>query len=133
MIEINEITQAVFESRFTDSWGRDYLSGRFGVDLAGREHFRPGQPPAEWTNLVDHLRHRSVSDADGVTTGVATTASTGRLIDRFHDRAMFLVVHNSEVLGFVGRRELTSPTPTRAALLGQDPVGGPHWVVPSRE
>ena len=104
MIEINEITQTFFESRFVDSWGRDYLTGRFGIDLAGHEHFRPGQAPAGWTNLVDHLRHRGVSDAEMVATGVATTASTGRLIDRFRDRVMFPVVHNGEVLGFVGRR-----------------------------
>ena len=104
MVEINELTQAFFESRFTDSWGRDYLAGRFGVDLAGDERFRPGQAPAGWTNLVDHLRGRGVSDAEMLATGVATEASTGRLIDRFRDRVMFPVIHQGEVLGFVGRR-----------------------------
>ncbi len=119
MLEINEITQAFFESRFTDSWGRDYLTGRFGIDLAGHEHFRPGQAPAGWTNLVDHLRHRGVSDAEMLATGVATTASTGRLIDRFRDRVMFPVVHNVEVLGFVGRR--------RPELTDAD-KGGPKYL-----
>lgn len=37
-------------------------------------------------------------------TGVATEASTGRLIHRFRDRVMFPVIHQGEVLGFVGRR-----------------------------
>ncbi|WP_036490578.1 MobF family relaxase [Nocardioides sp. CF8] len=119
MLEISEITQTFFESRFTDSWGRDYLTGRFGIDLAGHEHFRPGQAPAGWTNLVDHLRHRGVSDAEMVATGVATTASTGRLIDRFRDRVMFPVVHNGEVLGFVGRR--------RPDLTDAD-KGGPKYL-----
>ncbi|MGK2875318.1 MAG: AAA family ATPase [Nocardioides sp.] len=104
MVEINELTQTFFESRFTDSWGRDYLTGRFGVDLAGDERFRPGQAPAGWTNLVDHLRDRGVSDAEMLATGVATEASTGRLIDRFRDRVMFPVIHQGEVLGLVGRR-----------------------------
>lgn len=104
MIEINELTQAFFESRFTDSWGRDYLTGRFGVDLAGDARLRPGQAPAGWTNLVDHLRGRGVSDAEMLATGVATEACTGHLIDRFRDRAMFPVIHQGEVLGFVGRR-----------------------------
>lgn len=104
MVEINELTQAFFESRFTESWGRDYLTGRFGVDLAGDERFRPGYAPAGWTNLVDHLRRRGVSDAEMLATGVAAEASTGRLIDRFHDRVMFPVIHQGEVLGFVGRR-----------------------------
>ncbi|MDO9494924.1 MAG: toprim domain-containing protein, partial [Nocardioides sp.] len=104
MVEINELTQAFFADRFTDSWGRDYLTGRLGVDLADDERFRPGQAPAGWTNLVDHLRGRGVIDAEMLTTGVATEASTGRLIDRFRDRVMFPVIHQGEVLGFVGRR-----------------------------
>ncbi len=36
--------------------------------------------------------------------GVATTASTGRLIDRFRDRAVFPIRHDGVILGFVGRR-----------------------------
>jgi DNA primase catalytic core len=104
MVEINELTQSFFEDRFTDSWACDYLTGRFGVDLAGDERFRPGQAPAGWTNLVDHLRGRGVSYAEMLATGVATEASTGRLIDRFRDRVMFPVIHQGEVLGFVGRR-----------------------------
>jgi len=119
MLEINDMAQAFFEARFADSWGRDYLTGRFGVDLAGDERFRPGQAPAGWTNLVDHLRGRGVSDAEMVATGVATEASTGRLIDRFRDRVMFPVIHQGEVLGFVGRR--------RPDLTDAD-KGGPKYL-----
>lgn len=113
MLEINNLTQAFFAERFTNSWGREYLTSRFSVDLAGHEHFRPGQAPAGWTNLVDHLRRHGVTDTEMLTTGVATTASTGRLIDRFRDRVMFPITRTGnngvEILGFVGRRrpELT--------------------------
>src|SRR3546814_6929337 len=93
MLEINDMAQGFFEGRFTDSWGRDYLIGRFGVDLAGDERFRPGQAPAGWTNLVDHLRGRGVSDAEMGATGVATEASTGRLSARFRDRGGVPVNH----------------------------------------
>ncbi|WP_278258250.1 hypothetical protein [Nocardioides convexus] len=126
MLEINDMTQAFFEARFqssSGSWGRDYLTGRFGVDLAGDERFRPGQAPAGWTNLVGHLRSRDVSDAEMVATGVASEASTGRLIDRFRDRVMFPVIHHNngqrEVLGFVGRR--------RPGLTDAD-KGGPKYL-----
>ena len=34
---------------------------------------------------------------------VATVASTGRLIDRFRDRVVFPIIHNQEILGFIGR------------------------------
>lgn len=104
MIEINEMTQTFFEARFDDSWGRDYLAGRFGLDLAGHEDFRPGQAPAGWTNLVDHLRRHGVADAEMLAAGVASESSKGNLIDRFRDRVMFPVVHQDQILGFVGRR-----------------------------
>jgi DNA primase len=39
-----------------------------------------------------------------IITGVATTASTGRLIDRFRNRVVFPIIHDGEVLGFIGRR-----------------------------
>ena len=115
MLEVNELTLSFFESQFTDSWGRDYLAGRFGDDLAGDQRFRPGQAPAGWTKLVDHLRRHGVSDDEMVAVGVATVARTGRLIDRFRDRVIFPVIHHNlnagpnagahpEVLGFVGRR-----------------------------
>ncbi|GAB6986813.1 MobF family relaxase [Nocardioides pyridinolyticus] len=119
MLEINDMARAFFEARFTDSWGREYLTGRFGIDLAGDERFRPGQAPAGWTNLVDHLRGHGVSDAEMVATGVATEARTGRLIDRFRDRVMFPVIHQGEVLGFVGRR--------RPDLTDAD-KGGPKYL-----
>ncbi len=32
------------------------------------------------------------------------TASTGRLIDRFRDRVVFPIIHDGQILGFVGRR-----------------------------
>jgi len=123
MLEINDLTLAFFEHQFTNSWGRGYLTDRFGVDLAGHEHFRPGQAPAGWNNLVQHLRRHGVSDAEMLAAGVASTASTGRLIDRFRDRVMFPVIHRCEVLGFVGRRH---PDLTDADQ--QNGNGGPKYL-----
>ena len=104
MIEINELAQTFFETRFGNSWGRDYLAERFGLDLAGHADFRPGQAPAGWTHLVTHLRRHGVTDDEMIAAGVATPSSKGRLIDRFRDRVMFPIVHQDQILGFVGRR-----------------------------
>lgn len=108
MLEINDLTQEFFETCFTDSWGREYLADRFGIDLAGNQQFRPGQAPAGWNHLVTHLRRLGVTDQEMLATGVATTARTGRLIDRFRDRVMLPIIHHrtneKEILGFVGRR-----------------------------
>jgi DNA primase len=66
--------------------------------------YRPGQAPAGWTGLVNHLRSRGVTNDEMTAAGVATVARTGSLIDRFRDRLMFPIIHNREILGFVGRR-----------------------------
>ena len=104
MIEINQMALSYFRSQFPSSWGQAYLADRFGQDLTDDVRFRPGQAPAGWTGLVNHLRSRGVTGEEMTAAGVATVASTGRLIDRFRDRVMFPIIHNGEILGFVGRR-----------------------------
>jgi DNA primase catalytic core len=104
MLEINELSLAYLRRHFPSSWGQKYLADRFGEDITNDPRFQPGQAPAGWTNLVDHLRQHGVTDEEMITTGVATMASTGRLIDRFRDRVVFPIIHNGEVLGFIGRR-----------------------------
>ena len=104
MIEINQMALSYFRSQFPSSWGQAYLADRFGQDLTDDVRFRPGQAPAGWTGLVNHLRSRGVTSDEMTAAGVATVASTGRLIDRFRDRVMFPIIHNGEILGFVGRR-----------------------------
>jgi hypothetical protein len=104
MIEINELTLAYFRRHLPSSWGQHYLADRFGEDITNDPRFQPGQAPAGWTNLVNHLRQHSVTDDEMIITGVATMASTGRLIDRFRNRVVFPIINNGEVLGFIGRR-----------------------------
>ena len=104
MIEINQMALSYFRSQFPSSWGQAYLADRFGQDLTDDVRFRPGQAPAGWTGLVNHLRSRGVTSDEMTAAGVATVASTGRLIDRFRDRVIFPIIHNGEILGFVGRR-----------------------------
>ena len=98
------VSLAYFRRRFPSSWGQHYLADRFGEDITNDPRFQPGQAPAGWTNLVNHLRQHGVSDDEMIITGVATRASTGRLIDRFRDRVVFPIIQNGEVLGFIGRR-----------------------------
>ena len=104
MIEINQMAWSYFRSQFPSSWGQAYLTDRFGQDLTDDVRFRPGHAPAGWTGLVNHLRSRGVTGDEMTAAGVATVASTGRLIDRFRDRVIFPIIHNGEILGFVGRR-----------------------------
>jgi DNA primase catalytic core len=104
IIEINQMALSYFRSQFPSSWGQAYLADRFGQDLLDEPRFRPGQAPAGWTGLVSHLRSRGVTREEMTAAGVATVASTGDLIDRFRDRVVFPIIHNGEILGFVGRR-----------------------------
>lgn len=105
MVDINEATTRFYQARYTGSWARDYITERLHGDITGHEHYRPGYAPAGWTTLVDHLRGMGFTDDELLVTGVASTASTSRLIDRFRDRAMFPIVNVAgEVIGFSARR-----------------------------
>jgi DNA primase catalytic core len=104
MAEINQLSLAFFRRNFPSSWAQHYLADRFGEDITDDPRYQPGHAPAGWTNLVDHLRRHGVTNQEMTITGVAVTASTGRPIDRFRDRVIFPIIHDSQVLGFVGRR-----------------------------
>jgi DNA primase catalytic core len=104
MLEINGMSLAYFRRHFPSSWGQHYLADRLGEDLTDDPRFQPGQAPAGWTNLIDHLRQHGISDDEMIITGVATMASSGRLIDRFRNRIVLSIIHDDEVLGFIGRR-----------------------------
>ncbi|WP_114905345.1 MobF family relaxase [Ornithinimicrobium murale] len=106
LAHVNAMALAFYEGRFaTGGWARDYLTDRFGQDVAGHAHVRPGYAPAGWTHLVDHLRARGVTTLELTESGLASTTRDGRLIDRFRDRALFPIQDSrGQVLGFIGRR-----------------------------
>ena len=101
---VNELALAYYQDSYRGSWAQPYLAGRFGTDIADDPDIRPGYAPAGWTSLVTHLHRQGVTDDELLDSGLAVRASTGRLIDRFRDRAVFPIVHDQQVLGFVGRR-----------------------------
>ncbi|SOC51155.1 MobF family relaxase [Ornithinimicrobium cerasi] len=107
LAQVNAMALHFYEQQLAaGGWARDYLADRFGQDVAAHPHVRPGYAPAGWTRLVDHLRTQGVTDTELHASGLATTTTDGRLIDRFRDRAVFPITdHTSaQVLGFVGRR-----------------------------
>jgi DNA primase catalytic core len=104
MVEVNQLSLAYYRRQLPSSWAQHYLADRFGADISNDIRFQPGHAPAGWTNLVDHLRRHGVTDQEMLITGVATMASTGRLIDRFRDRVVFPIIGDGQILGFVGRR-----------------------------
>jgi DNA primase catalytic core len=104
MVEVNQLSLAYFRRHLPSSWAQHYLAERFGGDISKDTRFQPGHASAGWTNLVDHLRRHRVTDQEMTITGVAIPASTGRLIDRFRDRVVFPIIHDGQILGFVGRR-----------------------------
>lgn len=119
LLQVNNLTRAYYEQSLPGSWAHQYLHDRFGMDLTGHPDFAPGYAPQGWTRLVDHLHQAGVTGDEMLAAGVATVASTGRLIDRFRDRAIFPITHQGEVLGFVGRRHPD---------LTDDDRGGPKYL-----
>ncbi|MFB9733453.1 MobF family relaxase [Ornithinimicrobium kibberense] len=122
LAQVNAMALHYYEQQLTaGGWARDYLTDRFGQDVAGHPHVRPGYAPTGWTRLADHLRAQGVTDTELQTTGLATTTKDGRLIDRFRDRAVFPITDTSgQVLGFVGRRNPSTTDDT--------PHAGPKYL-----
>jgi DNA primase catalytic core len=119
MLEINQLALAYYCEQYEGSWAQQYLAKRLGQDPARTAGLRPGYATPGWTSLVAHLRRLGVTDEQMTATGVATPARTGRLIDRFRDRAVMPIVHEGKVLGFVARR---NPT------LGDADKAGPKYL-----
>ena len=119
MLEVNQLAQDFYRDQYEGSWAHGYLAERLGQDPARTPGLRPGYAPAGWTNLVTHLRRLGVTDEEMTEAGVATPARTGRLIDRFRDRAVMPIVHGGQVLGFVARR---NPD------MGHDDNAGPKYL-----
>ena len=64
MVEVNQLSLAYFRRHLPSSWAQQYLADRFGEDITDDLRFQPGQAPAGWTNLVDHLRRHGVTDEE---------------------------------------------------------------------
>ena len=109
LAHINELTTRFYEYRLHGSWAQPYLTNRLRQDIAGHPEIRPGYAPDGWTTLVNHLRGQGITEQEMITTGVATRAATGRLIDRFRDRLVFPITREGRVLGFVARRNPQHP------------------------
>jgi len=118
LLELNGQARDFFAGAYPGSWAQQHLHQRLGTDLLDDPRFTPGYAPAGWTHLVEHLRARGATDGELIEAGLATTARTGRLIDRFRDRLILPIqtLDSSQaatapeastvmqVIGFVGRR-----------------------------
>jgi DNA primase catalytic core len=104
LAQVNQLAATYYQTCLPGSWAEPYLTERLQTDPTTLATVRAGYAPDGWTGLVSHLRRHGVTDTEMLTAGVAQTASTGRLIDRFRDRAVVPIVHDGAVLGFVARR-----------------------------
>lgn len=105
LLEINELAAAFYQANLPHSWAQPYLEDRFGASVDELPDVRPGYAPAEWRSLLQHLSRHGVSTDEAIAAGLAKrNEDTGTTYDRLRDRVVFPVIHNGEVLGFVGRR-----------------------------
>ncbi|MCC6497153.1 MAG: relaxase domain-containing protein [Propionibacteriaceae bacterium] len=105
LAHINQLAADYYQAQLPGSWAQDYLAERFRNDVTDHPQMRPGYAPDGWRSLVTHLRHHDVTDVELIVAGLAKRSErTGVLYDRFRDRAVLPVVHDGQVLGFVGRR-----------------------------
>jgi DNA primase len=93
------------------SWVPSYLTDRcLGEALNPAHGLAVGYAPPRWTSLVDHLRDLGYTDATLTESGLALTARTGRLIDRFRDR-LVIPLHDGggRVIAFTARAAPGAP------------------------
>jgi DNA primase catalytic core len=102
---VNAAAWDLWQSHAADSWVTGHLTER-GL------HPEAGHAPAGWTTTLDALRARGISDDALLEAGLATRASTGRLIDRFRDRLALPIRDGQDrIIAFTARAnpEITDP------------------------
>ena len=107
LLELNRHALDYYRDRYPAGWAPGYLTARLGTDLAGDPRYTPGYAPPGWTHLTDHLRDRGATDDELLAAGLATRATSGRLIDRFRDRLILPIYNGDDLVGYIGRRNPT--------------------------
>jgi DNA primase len=103
LVAVHRLAVAFYRDRLDGSWVPDYLDQR-GLGAALDDPWAAGYAPDGWTYLVDHLRENGVDDGVLLASGLATTARTGNLIDRFRDRLVLPIRDPAgDVVAFIGR------------------------------
>ncbi len=109
-LELNRHAQEFFTGAYPGSWAAAHLLERLGTDLTEDPRYAPGYAPASWTALTHHLRRHGATDDELLAAGLASTARTGRLIDRFRDRLILPIRDaDGQILAFIGRRNPDTP------------------------
>jgi len=104
VLELNRLAAELYTRSYDGSWAQAYLVDRLGADPAQTTTHLIGFAPKGWTTLVDHLRGSGATEDELIGAGLASRASTGRLIDRFRDRAVFAIRDQDDIVGWIGRR-----------------------------
>ncbi len=82
---------------------RSYLLGR-GLSPATITRFGLGYSPDGWDGLLSELTSRGYTKSELLEAGLVTTGKSGKIYDRFRDRAMFPIIDiRGTVIGFGGR------------------------------
>ncbi len=82
---------------------RGYLLGR-GLSPSTITRFGLGFSPEGWDGLLSELTTLGYTKSELLETGLVTTGKSGKIYDRFRDRAMFPIIDvNGTVIGFGGR------------------------------
>lgn len=81
----------------------DYFKSR-GLRAETVREFKLGYAPPGWSNLIDHLTSRGVTESAVEACGLALRKDQGRPYDRFRDRIIFTLFDAAgRAIGFAGR------------------------------
>ncbi len=106
--EVNRLAWQWFTRPIGHEYGLSYLRHHRHIDVRPAEletgTVLVGHTGHGWTNLIDHLRDRGVSDVELLALDLAQPSRRGTLIDTLRDRLVVPVIDTQgRVTGFVGR------------------------------
>jgi DNA primase len=106
LVEAHRVAHEYFVEHLATSEAliaRTFLAER-GFDQAAAEQFAVGYAPNGWDNLVKHLRAKGFSQAELLTSGLASEGQRGP-IDRFRGRLVWPIKDIAgDIIGFGARR-----------------------------
>lgn len=106
VLEINRASARYFYDMLISPEGEAAKNYYLSRKLAPKtiKHFGLGYAPDRWDGLLKHLKSLGFHDDDILAANVASRGKSGRLYDRFRNRAMFPIIDlRGNVIGFSGR------------------------------
>lgn len=118
IVELHLQAAQFYRGHYAGSPAANWISSRFGTDLADDPRIIIGYAPASWTALTDHLRQNGATLGELIEAGLTKMSRRGTPIDIFRDRVVVgLRDDQGDLVGFSGRLNPADTNPANPKYL----------------